>query len=77
MCKCRCSFSANYKIQAVKVNSLLFLCLEMFTVERLLSRDNNFKLPKNDDHHHLESVGEGDDSGRESLSDIDPGEEGK
>ena len=47
----------------------------MFTVERLLSRDNNFKLPKNEDH--LESVGEGgDDSGRESLSDIDPGEEG-
>ena len=48
----------------------------MFTVERLLSRDSNFKLPKHEDHHHLESVGEGDDSGRESLSDIDPGEEG-
>ena len=49
----------------------------MFTVERLLSRDDNFKLPKNEDHHHLQSVGEGgDDSGRESLSDIDPGEEG-
>lgn len=47
----------------------------MFTVERLLSRDSNFKLPKNEDHHHLASVGEGDDSGRESLSDIDPGEE--
>ena len=48
----------------------------MFTVERLLSRDSNVKLPKIEDHHYLESVGEGDDSGRESLSDIDPGEEG-
>lgn len=49
----------------------------MFTVERILSMDNNsnYKLPKNEGHH-LESVGEGDDSGRESLSDIDPGEEG-
>lgn len=54
----------------------LFICLEMFTVERILSRDTNYKLPKNEEHHHLESVGEGDDSGRESLSDIDPGEEG-
>ena len=54
----------------------LFICLEMFTVERLLSRDSNYKLPKSEGHHHLESVGEGDDSGRESLSDIDPGEEG-
>ena len=56
--------------------TLLCVCSEMFTVERLLSRDNNFKLPKHEDHHHLESVGEADDSGRESLSDIDPGEEG-
>jgi len=48
----------------------------MFTVERILSRDNKYQLPKNE-HHHLESVGEADDSGRESLSDIDPGEEGK
>ena len=55
---------------------VIFICLEMFTVERLLSRDSNYKLPKSEDHHHLESVGEGDDSGRESLSDIDPGEEG-
>ena len=52
-----------------------FTCLEMFTVERLLSRGSNYK-PKSEDHPHLESVGEGDDSGRESLSDIDPGEEG-
>ena len=50
---------------------VLFTCLEMFTVERLLSRDSNYKLPKSEDHHHLESVREGDDSGRESLSDID------
>ena len=57
-----------------------FTCLEMFTVERLLSRGSNYK-PKSEDHHHLESVEKVDDSGRESLgrepfSDIDPGEEG-
>lgn len=52
-----------------------FIYLEMFTVERILSRDK-YQLPKNE-HHHLESVGEGNDSGRESLSDIDPGEEGR
>ena len=54
----------------------LLICLEMFTVERLLSRDSDYKLPKSEEHHHLESVGEADNSGRESLSDIDSGEEG-
>ena len=53
----------------------LLICLEMFTVERLLSRDSDYKLPKSEEHH-LESVGEADNSGRESLSDIDSGEEG-
>lgn len=67
-------------MQASKLSSIpvSFACSEMFTVERILSRDSSYKLPKSEDHHHhLESVGEGDDSGRESLSDIDPGEEGK
>ena len=48
-----------------------FTCLEMFTVERLLSRGSNYK-PKSEDHPHLESVEKGD----EPFSDIDPGEEG-
>ena len=55
----------------------VLVCLEMFTVERLLSRDSNYKLPKSKEHHHLESVGESNNSGRESLSYSDPGEEGK
>jgi len=42
----------------------------MFTVESILS------MKKADHKHQLESVGDGDDSGRESMSDIDPGEEG-
>ena len=53
---------------------VLLIYLEMFTVERLLSRDSNSKLPKGEEHHHLESVGEADSSGRESLSDINPRE---
>ncbi|XP_065909958.1 retina and anterior neural fold homeobox protein 2-like [Dysidea avara] len=41
----------------------------MFTVESILS------MKKADHNHQLESLGDGDDSGRESMSDIDPGEE--